>query len=74
MTGIVQGVGEGGATLGGGVGDGGGGHVGGGRHRNAVPPCILIALWQFFWRGHKSYIGNDGLQTNDNQKLTKGGF
>jgi hypothetical protein len=45
-----------------------------GRHRDAATPRVLIAVRQLLRRGHGSYIGNDGGQTNDNQKLTKGGF
>ncbi len=74
MTGIVWGGGEGGATPGGRGGCGGGGCVGGGRRCNASTPCILVAVRRFLQRGCGSYIRNNGRQTNDNQKLTKGGF
>ncbi len=68
MTGIVWGGGEGGAT------PGGGSRAGGGRCSDAATPCILVAVRRFLRRGHRSYIGNNRQQTNDNQKLTKGGF
>ncbi len=45
-----------------------------GRHRDAVPPRILVTVGQLLRRGQGNYIGNDGQQTSDNQKLTKGGF
>jgi hypothetical protein len=38
------------------------------------PPHVLVAVRQFFRRGCGSYSRNDRRQTNDNQKLTKGGF
>jgi hypothetical protein len=37
-------------------------------------PRVLVAVRQFLRRGRGSYIGNDRRQTNNNQKLTKGGF
>jgi hypothetical protein len=74
MTGIVQGGGGGGAMPGGGGGGRGGVHVGVGRHCNAATPPVLVAVRQFLRRVHGSYIKNDGQQTNNNQKLTKGGF
>jgi hypothetical protein len=72
-TGTAGGGGEGGATLGG--GGGGGGRMGrGGERCDAVPPCALVVVGQFLQRAHRSFIRNDGQQTNNNQKLTKGGF
>jgi hypothetical protein len=59
-------------------GGGGGGEdsalAGVGRHCNVPLPNVLIGVRQFLWRGHGSYIGNDGRRTNNNQKLTKGAF
>ncbi len=72
MTGIVRGRGEGGATPGVGGGCGGGGRAGGGRRRDAA--CVLVAVRRFLRRGRGNYIGNNRRRTNDNQKLTKGGF
>jgi hypothetical protein len=74
MTGIARGGGEGGATRGGGGGGKGGGCPGLGRRRDAVPPHVLVAMHGFLRKGRGSYIGNNGRQTYDNQKLTKGGF
>jgi hypothetical protein len=70
-TGTALGGGEGGAAPGGG---GGCGCAGGGEASRCAPPRVHIALRRFLRRGHRSFIGNDGRQTIDNQKLTKGGF
>jgi hypothetical protein len=59
-TGIARGGGEGGAMPGGEGGSKGGGRPGVGRHRDAVPPRILVAVRRLLWRGQGSYIGNNG--------------
>jgi hypothetical protein len=73
-TGIAQGGGEGGATLGGGGGGKGSSRPGVGRHCDAVPPRVLVAVRQLLWRRQGRYIRNNGQQISNNQKLTKGGF
>jgi hypothetical protein len=47
---------------------------GGGEASQCAPPRFLVAVQQFLQRGRGKYIGNNGQQTNNNQKLTKGGF
>jgi hypothetical protein len=64
--------GEGRATPGG--GGGGGACAGMGGIAMRPPPRVLVAVRQFLQMGCRSFIGNDRQQTNDNQKLTKGGF
>jgi hypothetical protein len=73
-TGIAWGGGVGGATPGGRGGREGGGHAGVGRRHDAAHPRILVVVRQFLRRRHRSFIGNNGRQTNNNQNLMKGGF
>ncbi len=67
-TGTSRGGGEGGTMSG--VKGGSGGR----RRHDAAFPYILVAVRQSLRRGCRSFIGNNGQQTNDKQKLTKGGF
>ncbi len=73
-TGLAWGGGVGGAMRVGGGGGKDGGCAGAGRRCDGPPPCVLVAVQRFLRRLRGSFIGNDGRQTNDNQKLTKGGF